>query len=282
MAIDVESRRLFESATGHPLGRITQAGILRESVGIWNRTMRVLGSYALVYIVHGGGRYADARRRHHNVHAGDLILLFPDVAHRYGPMPNGRWDEIYIVFDGPVFDMWREKGVLDETTVVYHLEPIEYWLRRFEEVVAPNLPPLERVCRLQSALAGAFTDYERDPVAAREEEWLAHANTLLDSGIGRELYIDDVSRKLGMSPETFRKKFARLSGMPPWRYRMTRVIEQACRLVHEGLLSNKEIAARLGFNDEFHFSRRFKQITGRSPTQFRALSTRNWKKRASG
>jgi AraC-like DNA-binding protein len=74
-----------------------------------------------------------------------------------------------------------------------------------------------------------------------------------------------------MSAETFRKKFARLAGTPPWRYRMTQVIERACRLVHEGRLTNKEIAERLGFNDEFHFSRRFKQITGRSPREFRKL-----------
>ncbi len=97
---------------------------------------------------------------------------------------------------------------------------------------------------------------------------------MLDAGIGEELYVEDVARRLGMSPETFRKKFARLAGISPWRHRMTQVIERACEWVHEGRLTNKEIAARLGFSDEFHFSRRFKQITGRSPTQFRALSSR--------
>lgn len=35
-------------------------------------------------------------------------------------------------------------------------------------------------------------------------------------------------------------------------------------------LSDKQIAAELGFCDEFHFSRRFKQITGRSPRAFRS------------
>lgn len=234
--------------------------------------MRVLGSFAVVYLLSGTGRYADALGTHETVRPGDLLLLFPEVAHTYGPAVGSHWDETYIVFDGPVFELWRERGILAPAEPVFHLEPVDYWQRRFAEVSAAGLSPLERVCRVQTVLADALTNYRRDPAAARDEEWLAGARALLNAG--EELYVDGVARQLGLSPETFRKRFVRLAGMPPWRYRMTRVIESACRLVHESRLTNKEIAARLGFNDEFHFSRRFKQITGRSPTQFRALSAR--------
>ncbi len=256
------------------MGQVTLMGTIRDSSGVPATPMRVLGSYAVVYLLGGGGRYEDARGVREEVAAGDLLLIFPDIAHTYGPLPGGRWDEIYVVFDGPVFDLWRERGVLAPEAPVYHLEPVENWLRRFGEIAAPGLSPLERVCRLQTALADALANYRRDPAAALDEEWLARARALLDADPGAELYVDDTARRLGLSPETFRKRFARLAGIPPWRYRMTRVIERACRLVHEGRLTNKEIAAQLGFNDEFHFSRRFKRITGRSPTQFRALSAR--------
>ena len=45
---------------------------------------------------------------------------------------------------------------------------------------------------------------------------------------------------------------------------------RACELLADGELTGRQIAAALGFNDEFHFSRRFHQITGRTPSQFRA------------
>jgi AraC-like DNA-binding protein len=268
----IQTRQLFQSATGSPLGRITLAGTIRGSRGVPETSMRVLGSYAVVYLLDGSGFFKDARGYRKNVGAGDLILLFPDVAHAYGPLPRGHWDEIHLVFDGPVFDLWRKRGLLSPAEPIYHLEPIGHWLRHFENLIAPNVSALDRICWLQSALASALTDYQRDPATARDEEWLASASALLGASIGGELYVEDVARRLKLSPETFRKKFTRLAGVPPWRYHMTRVIEHGCRLVHEGLLTNKEIAAQLGFNDEFHFSRRFKQITGRSPTQFRALS----------
>jgi AraC-like DNA-binding protein len=36
----------------------------------------------------------------------------------------------------------------------------------------------------------------------------------------------------------------------------------------------KEIAAEIGFADEFYFSRLFKQATGMAPTAFREFETR--------
>ena len=274
MATVIKRQALFQSGTGGALGRITMAGIIYESEGVRTDPMRLLGSYAIVYLLGGAGWYADASGRRDAVVPGDMLFLFPDVAHGYGPARGEHWDEIHIVFEGPVFDLWRARGVLTAEEPVYHLEPIAHWRRRIEEVIAPGLSPLERVCRLQMVLGDALTNYQRDPAAALDEEWLGRARAILDERIGEGLYVEGVARRLGLSPETFRKRFARLAGMPPWRYRITRVIEQACRLVHESRLTNKEIAAQLGFNDEFHFSRRFKQITGRSPTQFRALSAR--------
>jgi AraC-like DNA-binding protein len=46
-------------------------------------------------------------------------------------------------------------------------------------------------------------------------------------------------------------------------------MEQARALITERNLSNKQLAEMLGFYDEFHFSRRFHQITGQSTREFR-------------
>ncbi len=265
------SHRAFQSAVGSPLGRVFLADLNRNNPGLPPGRLRVYGSYALVYSLAGAARYHDALGYDADIRPGDLIIVFPDIGHYYGPQPGKTWDEYYVCFEGSVFELWRKSGVLNPARPIYHLEPLDYWLHRFQEIAAPNLPPLERVCRVQAALADVLTNYQRDVAAERDDEWLAQARALLGANIEKSLYVEQIARKLGMSHETFRKKFVRLAGVSPYRHRLTRVIDRACRLVHEGRLTNKEIAAQLAFSDEFHFSRRFKQITGRSPAQFRAL-----------
>ena len=51
--------------------------------------------------------------------------------------------------------------------------------------------------------------------------------------------------------------------------RATKALDRACELLQEPHLGLKEVAERCGFCDEFHFSRRFKQRLGLSPSDFR-------------
>jgi AraC-like DNA-binding protein len=43
----------------------------------------------------------------------------------------------------------------------------------------------------------------------------------------------------------------------------------AVELIHDSKLTIAEIAEKLGYCDQFHFSRQFKKALGKSPIQFR-------------
>lgn len=255
-----------------PLGGISLAGFIEHSRGLPAHPLRTLGSYALVYVIDGGGRYRDAAGLSRAVRAGDLLVLFPDLPHTYGPEPTTHWTELYVVFDGPVFDLWRGGGLLDPGQPLHHLEPIETWLHRLRSVIEHRddgtfTSPLLEICRLQTVLGEALAT---SPGRGEEDGWVARARALLESDVGRERDLVGLARDLGMSYDGFRKRFARAVGMPPARYRAIRTVDHACELMLKGGLTDRQIADRLGFCDEFYFSRRFKQVTGRSPRQFRA------------
>ena len=63
--------------------------------------------------------------------------------------------------------------------------------------------------------------------------------------------------------------FTQIVGMPPAKYRAARIIDRACELIQNSDLSDKQIAEKLGFCDEYYFSRSFKKIRGASPRAFR-------------
>lgn len=262
------------TALRSPLGQISLAGYSRDGRGVPRRPLRVLGSYAVVYVVDGGGEFEDVTGLALPVVAGDLLLIFPEIAHTYGPTSHSRWTELFLVFDGPVFDLWRETGLLDPRAPLLHLEPIELWTSRFESILgAPRqpgfAPSLLEVCRLQAVLGEALLGGARRGANDEQTAWLRRACALLDSDFNHELDLHDLARDLNMSYDGFRKRFRRHLGVAPARYRAARIADRACQLIRQGHLTDKQIAAQLGFCDEFYFSRRFKQITGRSPRQYR-------------
>ncbi len=267
------NRFRFQYSAASHLGRVTEAGLIRNSQG--PRQWRVLGQYALVYSLSGSAHYRDRNGIHQDIEPGDVILLFPDLPHAYGPQPGQTWSEFYLIFEGPVFDLWRAKRVLDPATPIHHAHPVDVWLQRLEQVVErarkPGLTlPLLEVCRLQTVLAEIVTGgaaAASSGKAALPE--IARACALLASDLDQSIDLADLARELGMSYETFRKKFVQVVGVPPARYRSARLLERACELIRHGHMTDKEIALELGFCDEFHFSRRFKQIVGVPPRTYR-------------
>jgi AraC family transcriptional activator of pobA len=75
--------------------------------------------------------------------------------------------------------------------------------------------------------------------------------------------------ELGVSSGTLSRTLSRLSGRTTKQLILDRVLLEAARLLRFSDLSVKEIAARLGFTDQFAFSKAFKRQRGVAPLDFR-------------
>jgi AraC family transcriptional activator of pobA len=78
--------------------------------------------------------------------------------------------------------------------------------------------------------------------------------------------------ELGVTTGTLSRVLTRLTGRTTKQLILDRVLLEAARLLRFSDLSIKEIAARLGFSDQFAFSKAFKRQRGEAPLDFRARS----------
>lgn len=85
--------------------------------------------------------------------------------------------------------------------------------------------------------------------------------------------IAEAARACHVSPEYFSRLFRKHTGTTAERYLKKLRLNQAVRLLQQSGFSVKEIALRVGFKDQFHFSKAFKSAHGVSPSAFRGSVT---------
>ena len=270
----IESKLVYFNDISTKLGQIHTLGMIKDGTGTERGALRVYGIYALVYFLEGNGEYYDANGYRHPIVPGDFILVTPDLPHRYTTSPGRSWSECHLIFDGPVFDLCRTQGIFDAARPVRHLEPVDAWFSRVMSVVAEpdSQSPVEKVAevgRLLTLVTEIFGEESNAPHFEGGAAWLAQAKSILDTNLEIELDPKTVARDLSVSYETFRKAFQKQFGASPGFYRTQRRIAVARRLLEMTTMTHQRIAEHLGFSDEFHFSKRFKQVVGVSPREYR-------------
>ena len=274
-----QHHRLITTPVQTEVGSILLAGLHLFGSGV-NPTgkLRVFDGAALVLFTRGEGFYKDARGKKTPLKRGDAILVFPGVPHWYGPTKGQVWDEIYVAFDGPLFAPWFTSGLLNPNNPIRSLENqindrgswLMLWIEHFANLKskAKQIQAMTSLVQFLSEIVLAESN-DQNPT----DDWLARAKGLLSHDLKGDIDLAQVASNMNSSYEAFRKRFQSHAGMAPMRYRNERKIESAKQMIgYDPHVSNREVSDALGFSDEFHFSKRFRQIAGVTPNDFRKSS----------
>lgn len=88
---------------------------------------------------------------------------------------------------------------------------------------------------------------------------------LIDADAAESRSTDELCADCGYSPDHLRILFVKAFGVTPKQYRIRRRMAEAMEWIAGSRLSTKEIAGRLGFLQQSHFSAAFRAVHGMSP-----------------
>lgn len=238
---------------------------------VWERG-RTLQAYQFALISEGTGRLQSAPHPEqvHPIKAGDVIILFPGVWHRFAPDSETGWVESWIECRGAAFDRVMELDLISAESPVWHggeqaqavFETIHVLSRQDALLNQPTISALG--VQLLSQLCQSL-----EPTEQGQMRLVERVRRILMERSGDPPALDAVARELGVSYSTLRRLFRQHSGMSLKQYQTGVRIRRACELLRSSDKSVKAIAGYLGYNSAFHFSTQFRNATGLAPSDWR-------------
>ncbi|MCB5204368.1 AraC family transcriptional regulator [Neorhizobium sp. T786] len=85
------------------------------------------------------------------------------------------------------------------------------------------------------------------------------------------LTVAEMATTVGLSESWFANVFKQTTGKTPLQWQLGRRVELAQKLLAESELTVADIAAQLGFSDQAHLTKAFRQIAGETPAAWRRM-----------
>ncbi|EMI40329.1 AraC family transcriptional regulator [Rhodopirellula sp. SWK7] len=98
---------------------------------------------------------------------------------------------------------------------------------------------------------------------------LAPTIEFIEANYTQTISMKEMAERAGLSTTHFNQRFRELLRMTPTQFLLARRVEHARRLLTETEDSVAEISGAIGFYDQSHFTKRFRQVTGLTPLAYR-------------
>jgi AraC-like DNA-binding protein len=237
---------------------------------------RILFDHQVVYISRGRGWFESSHGSRQEIEAGDVILLFPGVWHRYRPNLGTGWDEHWVGFNGEIPQRWVAEGFFSPANPVVRPLREEILLPIFTgmiEAIKSNLPALQQILTgSASQILGWLYSAQQARLTGGNQAMLSIQKAIgrMQNDLTAELCLPALARHLNVSYSWFRRTFARHTGSSPHQYLLELRLARARNLLSGTGITVKEAAKQSGFEDEHYFCRIFKERIGSTPSQWRS------------
>jgi len=101
------------------------------------------------------------------------------------------------------------------------------------------------------------------------DEKIRGSENYLQEHFARDISIDGMAGRAGMSPRNFIRRFKAATGRLPGAYMQTLRVSAAKGMLEHGAASIQDVCAKVGYEDLAFFRRLFKRHTGMTPAEYR-------------
>lgn len=235
---------------------------------------RLLNEYQINYITEGKG-ILETKAGKYQIKPGSILLISPNVWHRYKPLLKTGWREQYVGFNGPIASQFLSHPLFSSELPVIqigmHEEVLDTYLKIFD-LAKDEKPGYQQIASgMIVKLLGYLLSFEmqKEFTGKRIATIIEDARFKMRAAVDGNIDLKHLADHYNIGYSYFRKMFKNYTGVAPHQYYLELKIMRAKELLLSTDKSVKEISFELGFQSIHYFSRIFKIKIGQNPSEFR-------------
>lgn len=226
------------------------------------------------YIIEGKGKL-ETNGHTYNLHANQGFLLCPDQVSSYYADNDDPWFYTWVEFDGLRARESMLLAGLSENQPIYNPLPNPERIvenRMLKIVENAEKAPI-RLVGMGLMLMDDIIQTSKTHVTAEKKRlrdfYMREAITFIESNYQKDISVDEMAKKSGLNRSYFSRLFKETFGESPQQFLIRYRINKACDLLKHTQMSIADISKAVGYDNQLHFSRAFKNTLNISPTEYR-------------
>ena len=231
--------------------------------------------YSISYILEGKGDFNDAAGKRYSFYPGCIVQRYPGREYSIHRYEHFEHTEFFIVLPRSLYESFERTGIIQDDYSVFDTGLDAVFANRLSRFVHQFKTSSDGELRqvLMETISLMVDCFKRDRSNegdSTEAIMIERACQLLSENFAAKLKLEDIAASLGISYESFRKKFRERKDISPAQFRIQKRLEQAMALLIDDKAPIKEIAYDLGYANSANFIKLFQKAIGQSPAAFRS------------
>ena len=236
--------------------------------------------YLFHYILSGTGTLmadnAKGETQTYSIKSGQGFIIFPGQINTYIADKQLPWEYMWIEFDGLRIKEALSVTDLRKDAPIYHSHSKELREKLADEMLYIVNHPNESSFHLIGHLY-LFMDYLLQSAKSTKlvssgrmsDYYIKEAINYIEQNFQNNISIEDIATVCGINRSYLGKIFRNSIGRSPQEFLMNYRMVKATELLKLTSLSIADISSAVGYENQLHFSRAFKNIYGVSPREWR-------------
>lgn len=233
-------------------------------------------SHIFIYCSNGEGWVEIDGKETIQIKKHTLFIIPASVPHRYGSENNNPWSIYWFHLRGkhviPFTHELTEKPL--EFPLGFYVKFIDLFEQCYSVLTGKPFSKNHHIQVSQTMrylLSTLRLTMNHPQQTDKREYYLDEAIQYMTEHIDSTINLSELAAYLNLSKQHIIYVFKQETGFSPIDYFRRLKMQRACQMLDLTDMSIKEISYSLGINDQYYFSRSFKDIMGCSPTEYRKI-----------